>query len=286
MSLITDLRAVSENVVEQIAARFSDLPRPLLAAIGAGDMAIERLAELAESFEDSVSERVASGSREVAGLRSAVSDMPSRAQQVASDVAGNIEQFANEAPGKAQDLIAQLPDKLAELQAAAQSLSPDALKETVGAYTQLVGLIYGNLAERGDKTWTKVRGAGLEPGAVVDAAEESGTTNKPSDSAVPAPPNENTASNGSAASATDQDSTTGARDGRRAAPESGDGRSEPSPDPTAPGTAATANREKPAAKKPARRSATAKQVVPKSPTLKVTDKPGADMPVVTPINES
>ncbi len=235
MSLITDLRAVSDNAIEQVAARFADLPRPLLAAIGAGDMAIERLAELREQVESSVGERVAGTPLDVKDVRATVTDLPgraqkaaadlpgraqqvaadlqgraqkaaadlpgkaqqlaadlpgkaqkaaadlpakaqqvaadlpSKAQQVAADVAGNIEQFAADAPGKAQDLIAQLPGRLAEFQAAAKSLSPDAIKETIEAYTQLVGMIYGKLAERGDKSWTKARTIGLHPGAIVDA---------------------------------------------------------------------------------------------------------------------
>ena len=183
MSLLTDLRAVSENAVEQVASRFSDLPRPLLAAIGAGDMAVERLADLREALMDSIGDRVGSRSVDTADVRAAVGDLPSRVQKVAADVAGNIEQFAAEAPGKAQDLIAQLPDKLSELQLAAQTLSPDAIKDTVEAYTQLVGLIFGNLADRGDKTWSKVRSAGLRPGAVVDAA--TGTKSSPAEKATP-----------------------------------------------------------------------------------------------------
>ncbi|SDO94012.1 hypothetical protein SAMN04515671_2418 [Nakamurella panacisegetis] len=176
MSLITDIRAVSENAVEQLAARFSDLPRPLLAAIGAGDMAVARLADLRESLSESIGDRVSPPSLDVTDVRSAaadlgakVVDLPSKAQKVAADVAGSIESFAAEAPAKAQELISTLPDKLAELQAAAQSLSPDAVRETLEAYTQLAGMIYGNLADRGDKTWNKVRATGLHPGAVVDA---------------------------------------------------------------------------------------------------------------------
>ena len=193
MSLITDIRAVSENAVEQLAARFSDLPRPLLAAIGAGDMAVERLADLRESLSDSIGERVSSPSLDVTDVRSAatdlgskVSDLPSKAQKVAADVAGSIESFAAEAPGKAQELISTLPEKLAELQAAAQSLSPDAVRETLEAYTQLAGMIYGNLADRGGKTWSKVTATGIHPGAVVDAVAAKARPSKPA-ATTPAP---------------------------------------------------------------------------------------------------
>ncbi len=173
MSLITDLRAVSENAVEQIAARFTDLPRPLLAAIGAGDLAVRSLAELRESLADSVGDRVSAGSPvDVTDVRSAVADLSGRAQRVAADVAGSIEQFAADAPARAQELIGQLPGRLAEFQSVAQSLSPDTVRETVESYTQLVGMIYGNFAVRGDRTWSKVRAAGIRPGAVVDAVAD------------------------------------------------------------------------------------------------------------------
>jgi len=42
MALVTDFRAVSDNAIEQLADRFDHLPRPLLAAIGAGDLAVEQ----------------------------------------------------------------------------------------------------------------------------------------------------------------------------------------------------------------------------------------------------
>ena len=204
MSLIDDLRAVSENAVEQLAARFTDLPRPLLVAIGAGDMAVARLAELREVLTESLGDRVGPPSVDLPDVRSAVAglpgkaqrvaadlpgkaqqvaadlpgkaqrvaaDLPGRAQQVASEVAASIEHFAAEAPGRAQELIAQLPDKLAEVQIAAQSLSPDQVRETVDAYAHLAGMIFGSLADRGDRTWTKVRSAGLRTGVVVDSSD-------------------------------------------------------------------------------------------------------------------
>lgn len=184
MSLITDIRAVSENAVEQIAARFSDLPRPLLAVIGAGDMAIERLADLRESLADSFGEHVTVPSVDAPDLRAAVSDLPAKAQKVASGMAGNMEKFAADAPAKAQEFIAHLPEKLSEVQIAAQSLSPDAAKETVEAYSQLAGMIYGSLADRGGKRWTKVRAAGIRPGAVVEATT---VRVRPAKAAAPSP---------------------------------------------------------------------------------------------------
>ncbi len=294
MSLVTDLRAVSENAIEQVAARFPDLPRPLLAAIGAGDMAVERLAELREEVEGTVKDRVAGGPLDLTGVRATVSDLPSKAQQmaaglqdkaqhaagdlpgraqkfaadvqdrtqhaaadlsgraqkaaadlpgraqkaaadlpgraqkiagdlpgraqqvaadlpakaqqVASDVAGNIEHFAADAPGKAQNLIGQLPGMVSEFQAAAKSLSPDVLSQTVEAYTQLVGLIYGKLAERGERTWSKAGGAGMFHGSVVDAAKPKPTPPPPSSASVPTP--QATSEVGDPSTATTPDRTT------------------------------------------------------------------------------
>ena len=206
MSLITDLRAVSGNAVEQLAARFADLPRPVLAAIGAGDMAVERLAELRESLGESLPARPGNPLHGT-DVRAAMADLPTRAQKVASDVAAGMEQFAGEAPGRAQDLLAQLPDKLAELQTAAQFLSPDAVKETVEAYSQLAGMIYGSLAERGDKAWSKVRATGFRPGAVTDAAV---AKVRPAGPATPRVPGATGAQDDSADSAVAADSADGA----------------------------------------------------------------------------
>ena len=54
MSLVTDIRSVSESAMEQIADQFDDLPRPLLAAIGAGDLAVQSLAALRQSLMEQV----------------------------------------------------------------------------------------------------------------------------------------------------------------------------------------------------------------------------------------
>ena len=54
MSLQTNVKSAADSAVEQISARFPDLPKPLLAAIGAGDVAIERLASLRQQLSDQV----------------------------------------------------------------------------------------------------------------------------------------------------------------------------------------------------------------------------------------
>ncbi len=170
MSFLTDLRTVSASMVEQVAARFPDLPQPLLAAIGAGDMAVERLAELRDVLEHS-----APGTGD---LRDLAGDLPGRAQKAVADVTASLEKLASQGPAKAQQLISELPSKAQEM---SQSLTPDTVRQTVEAYTQLAGVIYGNLAKRGGHTWSHVRDAGLTPGTVVAPAKVT------PDSAAPGP---------------------------------------------------------------------------------------------------
>ncbi|GGM04355.1 hypothetical protein [Nakamurella endophytica] len=171
MSLLTDLRSVSESAVDQLAARFPDLPRPLLAAIGAGDIAVRRLAELRESLRETLPSAPEAGDVRAAAAdlpgraQRAAADLPARAQRIAADVAQSVEQFAAEAPGKAQELIGELPAKLAEF---GQAVSGTSVRSTVEAYTHLAGIIYGNLAKRGDRAWHDVRAGDLRPGTVVD----------------------------------------------------------------------------------------------------------------------
>ena len=130
MSLLTGLRDLSENALEQLADRFPDLPTPVLAAIGAGDMTAERLAEL----RDTVSQ---------------------------ADVPGAVAQIAGSAPGQAQKLLTTLPTLPARAGEAAQSVSTESVRETVLAYAKLAGVVYENLARRGGQSWARTRTAGL-----------------------------------------------------------------------------------------------------------------------------
>lgn len=189
MSFITDIRAVSEGALAQLAGRFSDLPRPLLAAIGAGDMAVEQLAELREKLSSGSGFSTPdlpdlSNMDELAGnAKEFAADLPAMAQKVAAGVVESVEQFADQAPAKAQKLVADLPAKLAEIRG---SLSQDQLKESVEAYTQLAAMLYGSLAERGDKTWTKVVSAAGVDTKVVDAEPTGKAAEKIAEKAEPA----------------------------------------------------------------------------------------------------
>lgn len=153
MSIIDDVKNVSETVIDKLAAQFTDLPRPLLAAIGAGDMAVEQLAklrdELTEKFGDRM-DHLPSGEE----IKSFAEDLPGKAQKIATDLSHQLQEFAGQVPDKAQQLIADLPAKAQEV---ANSLSPDKLRSTLDAYTQMVSVVYGNLADRGGETVTKVR---------------------------------------------------------------------------------------------------------------------------------
>ena len=198
MSIVTDIRAVSENAIEQVADRFDDLPRPLLAAIGAGDLAVERLAALRESLRNQLPQTtvddqdVRSLAAELPGMaQKLAADLPATAQKVAAELPGmaqkaaadaqkaafdiaasiqdSIQAWVTQLPAKAQELVAELPEMIDELRSV---VSVDTIRASVEAYTQLLGSIYGSLADRGDKTWSKVRSGSLAPGTVVDAVAE------------------------------------------------------------------------------------------------------------------
>src|SRR6478736_1131230 len=90
MSIVTDFRAVSENAIEQLADRFDDLPRPLLAAIGAGDMAVEQLAALRESLTEYLSDPAHRPDVDK------VSDLQAKAQQTATDYLGKAGEYVGQ----------------------------------------------------------------------------------------------------------------------------------------------------------------------------------------------
>lgn len=155
MNMIDDIKEVSDRTMGRIAAQFQDLPRPLLAAIGAGDLAVERLAKLRQQLSDALGlSESPDGKPSADEVKDFAADLPDRARKIASDVAAQLQQFAAAAPEKAQRLIGELPAKTAELK---DSLSPEKLRETVEGYTQFVGNVYATLADRGDETVSKVR---------------------------------------------------------------------------------------------------------------------------------
>ena len=87
-------------------------------------------------------------------VQKAAGDLPAKAQEVATDIAESLQGFAATAPAMAQKLIAELPAKAAEFRG---NLTRDNIKSTLDAYIQLVGMIYGSLAERGGKAVAKAQ---------------------------------------------------------------------------------------------------------------------------------
>lgn len=124
MNLLHDIRDVSDKAIDKLAEVWGDLPRPVLAVIGVGDAAMERLAAL-------------------------------RRKEFVQDV----ERFLSELPGKAQQLVADLPAKAQE---AANALKPDHLRDTVEDYRSTVTTAYGNLADRGNETVARARSAAAD----------------------------------------------------------------------------------------------------------------------------
>ncbi|HOZ58980.1 MAG TPA: hypothetical protein PKY70_12420, partial [Nakamurella multipartita] len=143
---ISDLRAVPDAVIDQVADRFGDLPRPVLAAIGAGDLALEQLVALRESLVEQLSDpakrpdpaevagavnasvatlqakvqQTATGY--VAKAQQAVGDYAQKAQLAISEYPGKLQQAATEFPAKAQQTLAELPDKAGQLVASGGEL--------------------------------------------------------------------------------------------------------------------------------------------------------------------
>ncbi len=145
MSFLTDLRGISEAAVNQLTDRFGDLPRPLLAAIGAGDFAVERLAELREALAASLEQRAAATTGEARDL---AADLPHKVQDAAGEVLESVQRLAADVPARTQHLVDQLPERVADIR---EALSPEQLKAAVDGYAQLAAVIYSSLADRGDK---------------------------------------------------------------------------------------------------------------------------------------
>ena len=107
MSLVTDIRSVSESVIEQIADQFDDLPRPLLAAIGAGDLAVQSLAALRQSLM----EQVATTTVDADGVRSFATSLSEKAQRSVLDWSDKATKVVVDWSEKAQKRAADLADQ-------------------------------------------------------------------------------------------------------------------------------------------------------------------------------
>ncbi|MDQ2844897.1 MAG: hypothetical protein M3Y77_00755 [Actinomycetota bacterium] len=201
MAQSNDPMARAQAALEKIADRLPELPKPVLAAIGAADLAGRQLSDLLNSLADRAGIKSAylPGRDEVVDeLRSAANDLPSRVQQLATnlpdraqalvadlpgrakELADQLEQFATRLPGRVQKFTDELPGKAKEF---SEQMQPDQLKQSADAYRQLIGSVLSTLAGRGEKAWDDIRNTGPVPGSVVDAGSAKAAASAPKSAA-------------------------------------------------------------------------------------------------------
>jgi polyhydroxyalkanoate synthesis regulator phasin len=187
MPRTNDLTARAQAAIEKIADRLPELPKPVLAALGAADLAGRQLSELVGRLGDRAGVKeptVPDRSEVVDELRSTAADLPAKVQQLAADLpervqemiadlparakelADQLEEFATRLPGRVQKFTDELPGRVSEV---GEQLQPDQIKQSAEAYGQLLSSVFATLAERGEKTWGEIRNSGPVPGSVVDA---------------------------------------------------------------------------------------------------------------------
>ncbi len=279
-----DMGARAQAALEKIADRLPDLPKPVLAALGAADLAGRQLSELVGRLADRTGGKatmVPSRDEVVDELRSTATDLPARIQQLTADLpdkvqemvadlpsrakelADQLEEFATRIPGRVQKFTEELPGRVSEM---GEQLQPDQIRQSADAYRQLIASVFSTLADRGEKTWADIRNTGPVPGSVVDAAAESDTPRKvaakvtaekagsttppePADPAGQAQTGQPADSAAAGAPTTGAPTTTAGVGGAAAAPPAG------SPAAEHPGTTASSTR-RPPRRKPAPNTAT------------------------------
>lgn len=191
-----DFAERAQAALTKLADRMPNLPDPVLAAIGAADVAGRQLVGLINSLAEKSPvkpvkpqlPKLPERDEVVDELRSVAQDLPSRLQHLAEDaperlqeaakelpekaraLADQLEQFATALPGKVQRLADELPDKAREV---GEQLQPDQLRQSADAYRELLGSVYATLTERGGKAWQELRNTGPVPGTVVDGDRRS-----------------------------------------------------------------------------------------------------------------
>lgn len=191
-----DMGARAQAALEKIADRLPDLPKPVLAALGAADLAGRQLSDLVGRLSDRTGGKattVPSRDEVVDELRSTATDLPARIQQLTADLpdrvqemvadlptrakelADQLEEFATRIPGRVQKFTEELPGRVSEM---GEQLQPDQIKQSADAYRQLIASVFSTLADRGERTWADIRNTGPVPGSVVEAATESDTPRK------------------------------------------------------------------------------------------------------------
>lgn len=193
MATATDLTAKAQAAAEQFAARIADrlpdLPKPVLAAIGAADLAGRQLVELLEKFGErtgiadlprspgAIGDRVGdtvggSVSGALGDVRGAAEDLPAKVSEMVQELPARAKEFADQLegmatriPGRAQRFTDELPGRFSEV---GEQLQPEHLRQTAEAYGQLAGSIFASLVDRGEKAWSEVRSGGPESGTVIE----------------------------------------------------------------------------------------------------------------------
>jgi hypothetical protein len=193
MTQSTDFTARAQAAIEKIADRLPELPKPVLAAIGAADLAGRQLTDLLGRLGDRTGVKAPTMPHRdevVDELRAAAADLPGKLQQFAGELpqkvqeliaelpakakelADELEEFATGLPGKVQKFSDELPGKVSEV---GTQLQPEHVKQSAEAYGQLISNVFETLAERGGKTWEDLRKSGPIPGTVVDSPAETST---------------------------------------------------------------------------------------------------------------
>lgn len=150
--IVDDLKHASQTAFDKLAGQLGDLPKPVLAAIGAGDVAIERLDRLRTAVRGRLEEdlgetiTVPHGVPDATEVRDFATRLPGRARKVAEGTLRHVGDLAGEVPDKAQQLVADLPARAQEF---ANAVSRENLRGTVDDYTRRVADAYADLARRG-----------------------------------------------------------------------------------------------------------------------------------------
>ncbi len=110
-----------QNAVQQIVTRVPDLPRPVAALVGAGDMAAERITTLSGEVSEVTEKRRAQLNLPAVpssdDVKAVAAQLPTKVQGFVGDLPGKVSAFATELPNRARGLAGELPSKAQEFAA-------------------------------------------------------------------------------------------------------------------------------------------------------------------------
>lgn len=179
--IVTELKNLSEAALGRLGTQFGDLPAPLLAAVGASDVALDHLAHLRDYLTGGQDQGGDSGDgapggdddipgdaddeRHSGGGRFAGAD--AEARRVLSAAESAVRRLARDVPDRAQQALADLPARAQEV---ANSLQPGRLRETASSASRRVTDAVSDLVERG-RTHVREATEARAEGAAADAAD-------------------------------------------------------------------------------------------------------------------